>query len=113
MSSPTRECPLCIHISSAKKQASKIAQVYEVIAAAIRGKLRSRKRQSAYIYSDAILHFMNNEKLLPRGVLISAPSVQDWAMKTGHAVRKLVACLSVDMPVSDLEVEIRLVSGSS
>ena len=70
-----------------------IVHTDEVIAAAVRGRLRSRKRQSAYIYADAVLHFMNYERLLPRGGLITAPSVQDWATKSGHAVRKLVACL--------------------
>ena len=63
----------------------------QVIAAAVRGQLKSRRRQSAYIYSDAILHFVNNNKILPKGVLITAPSVQNWACRSGQAIRKLVA----------------------
>ena len=68
---------------------------YKVIAAAVRGQLKARRRQSSYIYMDAVLHFVNENKILPRGVLISAPSVQDWACKVGAAIRKLVPHLEL------------------
>ena len=70
---------------------------YKVIAAAVRGQLKARKRQSAYIYMDAVLHFVNGNKILPRGVLITAPSVQDWACKVGAAMRKLVLHLELEV----------------
>ena len=60
----------------------------QVIAAAIRGARRGRKRQSAYIYMDALLYLYNEHRLLPRGMLISAPAVQDWACRTGAAIRR-------------------------
>ena len=41
---------------------------------------------------DAILYFYNENRLLPRGITITAPSIQDWACKVGGAVRKLVSC---------------------
>ena len=61
----------------------------QVIAACVRGTRQGRRRQSAYIYMDAVLYFYNEQRLLPRGVLITAPSVQDWACRTGAAMRKL------------------------
>ena len=70
-----------------------VPSLAQVIAACIRGGRRGRKRQSAYIYMDAVLHFYNQCRLLPRGVLITAPSVQDWACRAGGAMRKLVVWL--------------------
>ena len=38
---------------------------------------------------DAILHWLNDGKRLPRGVLITAPAVQDYACRAGCVPRKL------------------------
>ena len=62
----------------------------EVVAAIVKGSLRTRKRFSSHVVCRAILHWYGTKKLTPRGVSIQAASVKDWALRTANAGRKLV-----------------------
>ena len=65
----------------------------QVIAAVLRGSKRGRKRYSAHLLADAVRCWYHRKKLVPRGISVNAPSVQDWALKVGNAIRKLEARL--------------------
>ena len=62
--------------------------VVQAVAAVIRGS-GARKRYSAYVIADAIRYWYDRNKLCPRGISVQAASVQDWAVKNGHAIRKM------------------------
>ncbi|CAE7812435.1 unnamed protein product, partial [Symbiodinium sp. CCMP2456] len=52
-----------------------------VIAAVLRGSKRGRKRYSAHLIADALRCWYHRRKLVPRGISVNAPSIQDWALK--------------------------------
>ncbi len=62
---------------------------YQVILAVVKGS-QGKCRLSAYVLKRAILHFYSKGKLFPKGVVAELESVQDWALKTGKALRRLV-----------------------
>ena len=62
---------------------------YQVILAVVKGS-QGKCRMSAYVLKRAILHFYGKCRLFPKGVVAELESVQDWALKTGKALRRLV-----------------------
>ena len=48
---------------------------------------------SAYVLTDALLYYFNNNNVLPRGLTIAAPAVALYATRAGLALRKLVLWL--------------------
>ena len=60
-----------------------------MILAVVKGS-QGKCRLSAYVLKRAILHFYSKGKLFPKGVVAELESVQDWALKTGKALRRLV-----------------------
>lgn len=44
----------------------------------------------AYTMQEALLRFFTLHKLYPTGVYSEIPAVQDWALKYGLAIKKLV-----------------------
>ena len=49
-----------------------------------------RQHQSAHNIKEAILMFYSDIQLFPAGVLPEMPCVQNWALKCGVALRRLV-----------------------
>ena len=60
----------------------------------VRGTPASRSRLSAEVISDALCYWYHKFEQLPKGVSVHAPSVREWAARTGIALRKLVAWLT-------------------
>ena len=50
------------------------------------------KVQSAYTIAAAIMDFYETAHLFPRGVHKAMQCVQDWALKMGGAIKKMVNC---------------------
>ena len=50
-------------------------------------------RLSAYMLRDAILQFYSNNSLFPAGLCAEPECTQNWALKHGNALKKLVALL--------------------
>ena len=48
------------------------------------------ERQSAYVIRAGILRFYSQEKLFPRGLRDDMSCVQDWALRLGEALKRLV-----------------------
>ena len=65
----------------------------QVVAAIVKGTLRSRLRFSSHIICAAILDWYSRCNLTPRGISVQAASVHDWALRTASACRKMVARL--------------------
>ncbi len=49
-----------------------------------------RARLSELVLQRAILQFYSSNKLFPSGVVAELPSVQDWSLKVGKALKRLV-----------------------
>ena len=49
-----------------------------------------RARLSAHVIAKAVTHFYSKYRLFPTGVVAELESVQDWAMKCGRALKRLV-----------------------
>ena len=56
---------------------------------------------SSYVIAEALLKVYKKFKLFPDGLDAENPLSQKWAMKTGHACRKLATDLQVCMLVLD------------
>ena len=70
--------------------------------ATIRGSLQRKNESpqlSAYILQKALLQFYQEKDLFPEGVCCALPSVQDWALKQGVILKKLVGSLVEKTPV--------------
>lgn len=67
----------------------------EVIAAAIRGSLyranSTTPQLSAYTLKRGIIHFYVTHKLFPKGLRPEMPCVEDWALRCGVSLKRLVA----------------------
>lgn len=67
---------------------------YEVILATIRGSMNRVQnmapQMSAYVLKRAILVFYAKFKLYPAGLCSAIPAVDDWALKSGATLKKLV-----------------------
>ena len=61
----------------------------------------ARIRMSSYVIAEALLKVYKKFKLFPDGLDAENPLSQKWAMKTGHACRKLATDLQVCMLVLD------------
>ena len=66
------------------------AAAAQAVAAVVRGTMPRRKRLSAHVIGDGILHWYGTHKLCPRGISTKAASVRDWSLRNGQALRKLV-----------------------
>ena len=66
--------------------------VAKAIAAVIRGSPLTRKRYSSKVIGEGLRYWYCKYKQLPRGVSIHAPSVREWALRTGLALQKLATC---------------------
>ncbi len=66
----------------------------EVVLATVEG-LQGGCRVSAYVVQRAILQFYSECKLYPAGIVSELPSVQDWALKCGVAIKRLAPCLNL------------------
>ena len=66
----------------------RLATLLKAILAVVQG-LEGHPRASAHILRDAILTFFTKHKLFPTGIYAEIPSVQDWALKHGQALKKL------------------------
>lgn len=64
----------------------------EVVLSVVKA-MEGHSRVSAYVIQDALLSFYTEAKLYPSGVYREIPAVQDWALKYGVAIRKLVSRL--------------------
>jgi len=74
-------------VTSAPKKAG------EVVLGAIKGASSSGKaRLSAYVLQKAILTCYTRMKLFPTGIFADIPSVEDWALKHGVALKRMVPC---------------------
>jgi len=62
----------------------------EVVLSVVKA-MEGHSRVSAYVIQDALLSFYTEAKLYPSGVYREIPAVQDWALKYGVAIRKLVS----------------------
>ena len=62
----------------------------EVVLAVVKG-LEGHSRVSAYVIQAALLSYYTEVKLYPLGIYAEIPAVQDWALKYGVAIRKLVS----------------------
>ena len=62
----------------------------EVVLAVVKG-LEGHSRVSAYVIQAALLSYYTEAKLYPSGIYAEIPAVQDWALKYGVAIRKLVS----------------------
>ena len=65
----------------------------KAIAAVVRGSSPNRSRLSAEVIGEALRYWYWRYKQLPRGVSIHAPVVEEWAVRSGVALRKLVTLL--------------------
>ena len=63
----------------------------QAVAAVVRGSFASRRRYSAHVISDGILHWYRKPGRCPRGISTNAQSVREWSLRNGQALRKLVA----------------------
>ena len=50
---------------------------------------QGRARLSEKVLQKAILHFYSSQKLFPSGVVAELPSVQEWSLKNGKALKRL------------------------
>ena len=57
----------------------------------------ARTRMSSYIISESLLALYTEEELLPNDLQPGNRLVQQWAIKVGHGMRKLVACMHIDL----------------
>ncbi len=68
--------------------------IYEVILATVRGSMKrvrnTAPQMSAYVLKRAILVFYAKCKLFPAGLCAALPAVDDWALKCGATLKKLV-----------------------
>ena len=55
-----------------------------------------RSRQSAYVLRAGILRFYESCELFPSGLRSDMEAVQDWALKLGSALKRLVAQLHAE-----------------
>ena len=62
----------------------------KVVCAALRA-VKWRGYVPGKMMADGILLFYKENSLLPKGLEMSVPAVQDWGMKNGVAVARLVA----------------------
>ena len=74
---------------AAAAAAASAAAAAQAVAAVVRGSMPQRRRYSAHIIADGILHWYWQKKLCPRGISTKAASVRDWALRNGQALRKL------------------------
>ena len=63
----------------------------KAVAAVIRGAGPHTRRLSSYVIADALKYWYSEDKLCPRGISVFAECVQDWALRTGQAIRKMAA----------------------
>ena len=61
----------------------------EAVVAAMKA-CQQRKRYSAHVFADSIIHWYSTTKQMPRGISANCSAVRDWALRTGVALRKLV-----------------------
>ena len=61
----------------------------QVLLAVVQG-CKGKSRVGAYTMQEALLRFFTLHKLFPSGVYAEIPAVQDWALKYGLAIKKLV-----------------------
>ena len=66
------------------------AVAHQALAAVVRGSRPGRRRYSAHLIGDGILHWYGKHKLCPRGISTRAASVRDWALRNGQALQKMV-----------------------
>ena len=62
---------------------------WQAILATIKG-LEGRVRLSKRLLQRAILHFYTEKRLFPPGVVAEMDSAQEWALKMGKAIKRLV-----------------------
>ena len=62
----------------------------EAVAAVIRGAGPSTRRLSSYVIADALKVWYEEDRLCPRGISVHAHCVQDWALRTAQAMRRMV-----------------------
>ena len=65
-----------------------LSWLVQAILAVIKG-LNGKARGSAYVLRDAILTFFTKNKLFPTGIYADIPSVADWGLRHGLALKKL------------------------
>ena len=67
----------------------------EVVAAAIKGSLMransTTPQLSAHALKRGIITFFTNKKLFPKGVRPEMPCVDEWALRAGVCLKRLVA----------------------
>ena len=66
------------------------AVAHQALAAVVRGSKPGRRRYSAHLIGDGILHWYGKHKLCPRGISTRAASLRDWALRNGQALQKMV-----------------------
>jgi len=60
-----------------------------VLLAVVKGSA-GRARLSDFVLQRAVLQFYSSNKLFPSGVVAELPSVQEWSLKVGKALKRLV-----------------------